>query len=476
MSTTTQDRDGTQMDNPTTSSWKVRTKKVWNHPITQFIAGKWFFICLAIFIVIARFAPNFARNGGLIKGQYSIGYGCVAWIFLGSGLSMKTSKIMANMANWRAHLVIFLLSFLITSSIIFGFCTAIKVSNDKNIDDWVLIGLIMTASCPTTVASNVIMTAQAGGNDLLCICEVFLGNLFGGFITPAVAQMYTRGSNFAFGNPANGNSMSALYARVMKQVGLSVFVPLFVGQLLQNFAPKLTKMYLDFLKRYHLKIGSYMLLLIMFSSFSTAFYQKSFTSVSHLTIVFVCFFNLGCYLLFTLMSFIVARPWFIIKLLPYEPIPGESTKMYTWCYKIFRPFYYCKRDAICIMYCGPAKTAALGVSLITTQYGENKSHLGKLLVPLVLYQGIQVLTGSVFVPLFRRWANDEIEEYEAQLLAEEEEAKLGNNDEKSNNINNNDVESKSEDLSKLDLEKYPRKIELEVSSSTSSNTSNTKSA
>lgn len=441
-----------------TKSWKKRILIFYNHPITQFIVGKWFFICLAIFIVIARFAPNFARDGGLIKAQYSIGYGCVAWIFLGSGLSMKTSRIMANMANWRAHLVIFVLSFLVTSSIIYGFCTAIKVSNDKNIDDWVLIGLLMTAACPTTVASNVIMTTQSGGNDLLCVCEVFLGNLFGGFITPAIAQMYTRNRYFQYGNPANGNSMQALYARVMKQVGLSVFVPLFVGQLMQNFTPRITKMYLDFLKRYHLKIGSYMLLLIMFSSFSTAFYQKSFTSISHVSVIYLCFFNFGCYLLFTGISYVVARPWFIPKLFPHEPVPGTSSKLYTWTYKIFRPFYYNKRDSICIMFCGPAKTAALGVSLITSQYGDDKEHLGKLLVPLVLYQAIQVLTGSFFVPVFKRWARDEIEQYENEISDKTDQENISN----TSNISLEEISPVMVDKSSkiLDLENNPIKIDV----------------
>ncbi|CCK73081.1 Rch1p KNAG_0M02280 [Huiozyma naganishii CBS 8797] len=388
---------------------RVWFKRCWDHPVTQYVVSQWFFIWLAIFIVIARFAPNFARDGGLIRGQYSIGYGAVAWIFLQSGLSMKTSKIMANFANWRAHLTILVLSFLITSSIVYGFAVAIKVSNDKNIDDWVLIGLIMTATCPTTVASNVIMTANAGGNDLLCVCEVFIGNLLGGFITPALAQMFMKQYPFQYGNPANGNNMNDLYRRVMKQVGLSVFVPLFVGQVIQNVLPRPTKYYLDFLKRFHLKIGSYMLLLIMFSSFSTAFYQKSFTSVSHVCIIFLCFFNLGVYILFTGISFLLARPWFLIKLLDHEPDREQSTRLYYYSYKIFRPFYYNKRDAICIMFCGPAKTAALGVSLITSQYGDNKTNLGKILVSLVLYQAIQVLTASFFVPVFRKWAKDEIE-------------------------------------------------------------------
>ena len=61
--------------------------------------------------------------------------------------------------------------------------------------------------------------------------------------------MYTRNKNFEYGNPANGNNMQALYGRVMKQVGLSVFIPIFLGQMMQNFTPRITKMYLDYLKK-----------------------------------------------------------------------------------------------------------------------------------------------------------------------------------------------------------------------------------
>ncbi|QLG72922.1 hypothetical protein HG535_0D06340 [Zygotorulaspora mrakii] len=381
--------------------------KIWNHPIVTYLKTQWFTFCLAIFIIIARFAPNFAANGGLIKAQYTIGYGAVAWIFLQSGISMKTSKLLVNMGNWRAHLVIFIMSFLITSSIIYGFCCAIKASNNHNIDEWVLVGLLVTATCPTTVASNVVLTTNAGGNELLSVCEVFLGNTLGAFITPALVQMYTRSGPFQFGNPAGAQGIAALYGRVMKQVGLTVFLPLLVGQLIQNFLPKISEAYLNFLKRYHIKIGTIMLLLVMFSSFSTAFKQGAFTSVPHVCIIFLCFFNFGVYVFFTGICFVFARPFFIPMLFPTEPIYGESSKTYYYSYKIFKPFYYCKRDSICIMFCGASKTAALGVSLITSQYANDNDNLGKLLVPLVLYQSQQVITASLFVPLLKKWCSDE---------------------------------------------------------------------
>ncbi|SCU80620.1 LAFA_0C00276g1_1 [Lachancea sp. 'fantastica'] len=384
----------------------ITLSKIWHSKPVSFIISQWFFIALAIFIVLARFVPNFARQGGLIKAQYTIEYGAVALIFLQNGLSMSTKNLCVNLSNWRAHLVVLVMSFLITSSILFGFCCAIQSSHSSEIDEWLLVGLILTAASPTTVASNVIMTQQAKGNDLLCLCEVFIGNVLGGFVTPAIVQMYLSTSLFAFGNPSNGSSVRMVYANVMKQIGLSVLVPLFVGQVAQNIFPTQVSWTLRTFRMN--KIGSICLLLVMFSSFSTAFYQHAFTSVSGISMVFIVLFNIGIYLFFSVLCFVCARPWFIPKIFPEEP-NETSSQVYAFGYRVLRPFYYNKKDTVAILFCGPAKTAALGVSLISSQYGSDFPQLGKLLVPLVLYQSEQVVTAKLLVPLVRRWAADEDE-------------------------------------------------------------------
>lgn len=374
--------------------------------VFDFLLAQWFFVILGSFVAIAHSYPEFAKQGGTIKAEYSIGYGAVAVIFLISGLSMATKDLFHNILHWRAHFTVLSLSFLITSSIIFGIATGIKAANDGEIDEWVLVGLIVTHSCPTTVSSNVVMTKAADGNHILTICEVFIGNVLGAFITPAIVQMYLSGT-WEFGNPtasAADSSLQALYGNVMKQMGFSVFIPLFVGQVAQNVIPKQVKWCMT--KLYLAKVGSFMLLLIMFQSFSTAFAQNAFTSVSHASIIFLVFFNIGVYLFFTILVFFYLRPYFIIRLFPTEPT-AESTKWYTWGYKIFRPFYYNRRDTVSIMLCGPAKTAALGVSLVSSQYGSANPNLGTLLVPLVLYQAEQVLTAQILVKFMKKWIHAE---------------------------------------------------------------------
>ncbi|CCH44404.1 putative membrane protein [Wickerhamomyces ciferrii] len=402
----------------------------------NFCIAQWFFITLAIFIVIARFAPNFARHGGLIRAEYSIGYGAVAVIFLQSGLSMGTKELMKNMGHWRAHLTIIVISFLITSAIMFGLATAIKSANDPHIDKYVLLGLLVTCTCPTTVSSNVVMTGNANGNKVLCLTEVMIGNILGAFISPAILQMYTSASGWEFGNPASETSIQHLYGEVMKQLGLSVFVPVFVGQIIQNLFPKQTKKFLTVTK--FNKVGSFCLILVMFSSFSTAFYQKAFTSVPKASIIFLVFFNIGIYLLFTLICFIMARPYPLNFIFGNEPNENSSF-IYKWSYKIFKPFYYNRADTITVMFCGAAKTAALGVSLVSSQYGDDYEYLGRLLAALVLYQSEQVITAQVLVNIFKKWEKLDHPELIAQGKNDEETGKIDSGDQSisSDNVENN---------------------------------------
>jgi sodium/bile acid cotransporter 7 len=398
--------------------------------IFDYLVKKWFFVGLACFIALAHSYPN-ATDG------VHIDYWAVAIIFFISGLSIPTKEFLLNMTNIHAHITVLTTSFLISSSIVFGICCGIKAANNEEISNWMLAGLIVTFTCPTTVSSNVVMTKQADGNVALCLCEVIIGNMLGAFITPALAQMYLSGT-WDFANPANGSSVSTVYRHVMMQIGLSVFIPMFVGQLIQKLLPNQTKWCLT--KLILNKVGTFMLLLIMWSSFCTAFRQNAFTSVSHSSIIMICFFNFGIYLFFTIVCFFYARPYFLLKLFPTKP-DESSTKFYKYSYLIFRPFYYTKKDTVTILLCGPAKTAALGVSLVTSQYGNNNPHLGQLLVPLVLYQAEQVFTAGILVSFMKKWIHkskiydeegNEIISVIDQIHEELE------NDTNSNNNNDND--------------------------------------
>lgn len=364
--------------------------------IFDYLVGKWFFIGLAVFIALAHSYPGATQN-------VHIDYWAVALIFFISGISIPTNELADNLYYYQAHFTVLTMSFLITSSIVYGICCGIRAAGNKTIADWMLVGLIVTHTCPTTVSSNVVMTRQAGGNVALCLCEVVIGNMLGTFITPALSQLYLSGS-WEFANPANDSSVEQVYRRVMMQIGLSVFVPMFVGQVILYLFPRQCSFAM---KTFVLnKVGTFCLLLVMWSSFCTAFRQNAFKSVSHASIIMICFFNVGIYLFFTVLCFLYARPLFIKQLFHNKP-SQDSSKTYKIAYKILKPFYYSRKDTVTIMLCGPAKTAALGVSLVTSQYGRNFDHLGQLLVPLVLYQAEQVFTAGLLVPYMHKWIDNE---------------------------------------------------------------------
>jgi sodium/bile acid cotransporter 7 len=67
-----------------------------------------------------RCYPDVAAHGGIIKSQYSILYGAVGFIFLVSGLSLSPAKLKQHIANWRLHIIVQGISFLVIPAIILG--------------------------------------------------------------------------------------------------------------------------------------------------------------------------------------------------------------------------------------------------------------------------------------------------------------------------------------------------------------------
>ena len=299
--------------------------------IKWFCIDQWFLIVLACLIVISSQVQVPAQHQH--TKEVAVTYGAVAVIFFITGCTLPTKVLIENYSKWKIHLFVQIQSFLMTSAITFAI-VSICATNPSFMDPWLLIGIIFTGCVPTTISSNVVMTRQAHGNTALTVVESTIGNFLGPFLTPVLVKMYTStGAWYTKVLPPSSGGYGPIYKRVFMQLGLSLFLPMFVGQVVQNVFPKQTKKIMTDWKLS--KLASLSLLTIIWQSFDQAFETRAFESVKGNNIIFIVFISIAFYLLFLTISFFSSIIW-----LP-------------------------RKDVISICYCVPAKTPAMGVPLTT---------------------------------------------------------------------------------------------------------------
>lgn len=154
----------------------------------------WFLVGLAFVITIAWAAPNVARKGGYIRAEWSIKWGmnityivlaikfnyvliiqylgAVIIIFLISGLSLRTKILTQTFMRIRLHLLVQIINLVIIPFFVFG-VVLLFFKLHASMNSLVLIGLVIAASTPTTVSSNVVMTKTAKGNEATGNTEIW---------------------------------------------------------------------------------------------------------------------------------------------------------------------------------------------------------------------------------------------------------------------------------------------------------------
>lgn len=145
-----------------------------------------------------------------------------------------------------------------------------------------------------------------------------------------------------------------------------------MGQLVQNFFPTFTKRVIVGWKLN--KLSSVALLAVVWQAYDGAFSTGAFTSVKGSNIIFIVFISIALFGIFSCIAFLTSICWLS------------------------------KADTIAVCYCAPAKSVAILVPVSLTLFkGLDPVLLSKLQVPIVIYQGLQIVGGALLIHPFRHW-------------------------------------------------------------------------
>jgi sodium/bile acid cotransporter 7 len=341
------------------------------------LLDQWFVLAMGIVIIIASQVQVAAAHQA--KKEIVVTYLSVIIVFFITGCTLPTRVLIDNYSRWKVHIFVQVQCFLMTSAIIFGIVSACATSRSF-MDPGLLVGMIIGGCLPTTISSNVVMTRQAHGNQALTVVETTIGNFIGPFVSPALVQMYTStGAWYSCILPSSGSHYSEIYRRVFKQLGLSIYLPMVVGQIIQHVFPKPTqKVFGDWKVN---KLGSFALLAILWSTFDQAFESGAFSSIKADNKIFIVFISIAYFLIWFTVCFVLSVLW-----LP-------------------------KKDTIAVCYCVPAKSIAIGVPLSSLLFvGLSATEESKLQIPMIIFQGIQIASASLMTIPFRRWVRAEEEQ------------------------------------------------------------------
>jgi sodium/bile acid cotransporter 7 len=275
----------------------------------------------------------------------------VSLIFFFYGLKLNLTKLREDLSNWKLHITIQMVTFIIFPLLILA---AIKlIPGDGN--NILLTGTFFLAALPSTVSSSVVLVSIARGNIAAAIFNASLSGIAGVFITPLWMKLSE--------NAASGNID---LSDALLKLSLQVLLPVFAGVMLNRFWGSFATHHRQALKTFDQTI----ILLIVYTSFCESFAAGMFqnqttteiiTLIAAMTILFLAIFSVT---------------WAISSILNF------STE-----------------DRITALFCGTKKSLVHGTVMSKVLF-PNAGNAGVILLPLMIFHTIQLIIGSAFAQRF----------------------------------------------------------------------------
>jgi predicted Na+-dependent transporter len=180
----------------------------------QFLKKSWFFVGIAIVIVLALSFPNL----GLFVREYKILNIGIFLMFLITGLSLDTRTVLEQIKNVRV-LIASLLSALLLTPVITAILAGWIFQGNQDF----VVGSILIAVAPVTIAAGTVMTALALGNVPLSLFICVLCNFASLLSIPLMLKLLLGAEQ----------GIELPLGQIIRSLSLTVLTPILAGQILR---------------------------------------------------------------------------------------------------------------------------------------------------------------------------------------------------------------------------------------------------
>ncbi len=191
----------------------------------SFLKKQWFFIGIAVMILLAYVFPDIGR---LVRAYGILNIGLFLAFFI-TGLTLDTSSIASHLRNFRAPAAAMISS-------LFLFPLSAWLMAHFVLSQEFIIGVCIIATAPVTVASGTVMTAIGRGNVPLSLFICVLGNFLALFTIPFSLNLLV----------GIGTNIDLPVLKMLSGLLVTVLVPTVIGQMVRPMVIKKLSGYKEF--------------------------------------------------------------------------------------------------------------------------------------------------------------------------------------------------------------------------------------
>lgn len=273
----------------------------------------------------------------------------ISLLFFLHGVRLKRETLVSAASDWKIHLLILSLTFVLFPLIGVGLHAAVPGLLSQPL--W--MGILFLCALPSTVQSAIAFTSIARGNVAVAVCAAAFSNLFGVIITPLLAGLLL-------------GTQAGISLDQVGRIAMELLAPFVIGHLMRPllgaWAERNRKL-LTFTDR-----GT--IVLAVFSSFSAAIVEGLWHKVAPLQLAVLLIIALAVLALVLVVSAGVARA-----------------------------LGYSKADEIAIMFVGSKKSLASGVPMAKILF--TPAVAGAVILPIMIFHQAQLMACAAIA---RRYA------------------------------------------------------------------------